>query len=150
VNFLLKKIQKLTVLKKTYCFQCKLSKKVDKTMLQYWTIRYVPDPVRVDTVGVGVVVTSATEAAARFVTSVSEIPAIGGDRKSFLTALEGFQEEINARPGTDVTPFIERVRRQGYNTLQVDAPRLAAGDDVEAALDDLYMRMIARPLRSQP
>lgn len=56
-------------------------------MLQYWTIRYVPDPVRVDTVGVGVVVAGATDAAARFVTSVSEIPDIGGDRESFLTAL---------------------------------------------------------------
>ena len=114
-------------------------------MLQYWTIRYVPDPVRVDTVGVGVIVASATDAAARFVTAVSEIPAIGGNRETFLTALEGFQEEIKALPGTNVTPFIERVRRQSHNTLQIDAPRLAAGTDVEAALDDLYMRMIARP-----
>lgn len=115
-------------------------------MLQYWTIRYVPDPVRVDTVGVGVVVVGTTDAASRFVTSVSEIPDIGGDRESFLVAIEGFQEEINALPGTDVAPFIERVRRQSYNTLQVDVPRLIAGTDVEAALDDLYIRMIARPL----
>lgn len=114
-------------------------------MFQYWTIRYVPDPVRVDTVGVGVVVVGTTDAASRFVTSVSEIPDIGGDRESFLVAIEGFQEEINALPGTDVAPFIERVRRQSYNTLQVDVPRLIAGTDVEAALDDLYMRMIARP-----
>ena len=118
-------------------------------MLQYWTIRYVPDPVRVDTVGVGVVVAGATDAAARFVTSVSEIPDIGGDRESFFIALEGFQEEVNALPGTDVAPFIERTRRQSYNTLQVDAPRLAAGTNVEAALDDLYMRMIARPSRPE-
>ena len=113
-------------------------------MFQYWTIRYVPDPVRVDTVGVGVVVAGATDAAARFVTSVSEIPDIGGNRESFLVALEGFQDEINALPGTDVAPFIERTRRQSYNTLQVDAPRIAAGADIGAALDDLYMRMIAR------
>lgn len=114
-------------------------------MLQYWTIRYVPDPVRVDTVGVGVVVASDTAAAARFVTSASEIPDIGGDRESFFIALEGFQEEVNSLPCTDVAPFIERVRRQSHNTLQVDAPRFAAGADVETALDDLYMRMIARP-----
>ena len=137
-------------LRKDVLFQHNPRKKVDKTMLQYWAIRYVPDPVRVDTVGVGVVVASATDASARFVTSVSEIPDIGGDRESFLTALEGFQEEVNTLPGADVTPFIERVRRQSYNTLQIDAPRLTAGADVEAALDDLYMRMIARLARSQP
>lgn len=118
-------------------------------MLQYWTIRYVPDPVRVDTVGVGVVVAGATDAAARFVTSVSEIPDIGGDRESFLTALEGFQEEIKSLPGTEITPFIERVRRQSHNMLQIDAPRLITGTDVEASLDDLYIRMIARPSRPE-
>ena len=118
-------------------------------MLQYWTIRYVPDPVRVDTVGVGVVVADATDAAARFVTSVSEIPDIGGARESFLAALGGFREEINTLPSTDVAPFIERTRRQSYNTLQVDAPRLVAGTNVEAVLDDLYMRMIARPSRPE-
>ena len=91
------------------------------------------------------VVASATDAAARFVASVSEIPDIGGDRESFLVALEGFQEEVNALPGTDVAPFIERTRRQSYNTLQVDAPRLVAGTNVDVVADDLYMRMIARP-----
>ena len=120
-----------------------------KPMLQYWIIRYVPDPVRVDTVGVGVVVTSSSEGAFRFVTSVCEIPDIGGDRESFLEVLERFQEEMNALPGTEITPFIERVRRQSHNMLQIDAPRLIAGTDVEAALDDLYIRMIARPSRPE-
>ena len=115
-----------------------------KPILQYWTIRYVPDPVRVDTVGVGVVVTSASEAAFRFVTSVCEIPDIGGDRESFLEVLKRFQEEMNALPGTDVTLFIERVRSRSYNMLQVDAPRLIAGTNVDTAADDLYVRMIAR------
>lgn len=114
-------------------------------MLQYWTIRYVPDPVRVDTVGVGVVVAGVSGAAARFVTSVSEIPDIGGDRESFLIALKGFQKEVNALPGSNVTPFVERVRKQSYNTLQIDAPRLVAGINVDTAVEDLYMRMIARP-----
>ena len=118
-------------------------------MLQYWTIRYVPDPVRVDTVGVGVVVASATDAATRFVTSVSEIPDIGGDRETFLTALEGFQEEVKTLPDSDVAPFVERVRRHSYNTIQIDAPRRVAGADVEVALDDLYMRLIARPSRPE-
>ena len=114
-------------------------------MLQYWTIRYVPDPVRVDTVGVGVVVASDTAAAARFVTSASEIPDIGGDRESFFMALEGFQEELSSLPGTEVASFVERLRRNSYNTLQVDAPRLIAGTNVNTASDDLHMRMIARP-----
>lgn len=113
-------------------------------MLQYWTMRYVPDPVRVDTVGVGVVVAGATKAAARFVTSVNEIPDIGGNRETFLIVLKGLQEELSSLPGTEVASFVERLRRNSYNTLQVDAPRLVAGTNVEAALDDLYMRMIAR------
>ena len=114
-------------------------------MLQYWTIRYVPDPVRVDTVGVGLVVASATDAAVRLVTSTNEIPDIGGDRESFLEALEGFQEEINTLPGAEITSFIERVRKQSYNTLQIDAPRLVTGTNIDTAVEDLYMRMIAQP-----
>jgi len=114
-------------------------------MLHYWTIRYVPDPARVDTVGVGVVVTNVTKTAARFVTSVDEIPDIGGDRESFLTALTRLQKELNSVPGANVTSFMERLHRQSYNTLQVDPSRLVAGNNVDTAVDDLYMRMIARP-----
>ena len=54
-------------------------------LYRYWTVRYVPDSVRPDTVGVGVIVADEqnTDSASRFVTKVSDIPNIGGPRKFF-------------------------------------------------------------------
>ena len=98
-------------------------------LYRYWTVRYVPDSVRPDTVGVGVIVADEqnTDSASRFVTKVSDIPNIGGPRKEFLASLNGLREDLKLRsatqsdldPTSTVNGFVERARRQGHGILQI-------------------------------
>lgn len=121
-------------------------------MLQYWTVRYVPDPVRVDTVGVGVIVATRDnidhnnmEAAARFVTTIGDIPDIGGDRETFLEGLQNFQEDLKTHTKDNPVAFIENTRHRNHGVLQVDPPHLIAGENLTATAAELYERMIHRP-----
>ena len=115
-------------------------------LYRYWTVRYVPDSVRPDTVGVGVIVADEqnTDSASRFVTKVSDIPNIGGPRKEFLASLHDFKEELDFRsvsqldlgPTSTVNGYVERARRQGHGILQIDPARPAAGISAQAMADD--------------
>lgn len=120
-------------------------------MFQYWTVRYVPDPVRVDTVGVGIIVATRDntnhnnmETAARFVTTISDIPDIGGDRETFLEGLHNFQEDLKTHAKSDPVVFIENTRHRNHGVLQVDPPRLTAGENLTTTAEELYERMIHR------
>ena len=123
-------------------------------LYRYWTVRYVPDAVRPDTVGVGVIVADEqnTDSASRFVTKVSDIPNIGGPRKEFLASLNGLKEDLKLRsatqsdldPTSTVSGFVERARRQGHGILQIDPARPAAGISAQAIADELYRRIIDR------
>lgn len=123
-------------------------------LYRYWTVRYVPDSVRPDTVGVGVIVADEqnTDSASRFVTKVSDIPNIGGPRKEFLASLNGLREDLKLRsatqsdldPTSTVNGFVERARRQGHGILQIDPARPAVGISAQAIADDLYRRIIDR------
>lgn len=121
-------------------------------MFQYWTVRYVPDPVRVDTVGVGVIVATRDnidhnnmEVASQFVTTISDIPDIGGDRETFLEGLQNFQEDLKTHAKSDPVTFIENTRHRNHGVLQVDPPRLTAGENLTSIVAELYERMIHRP-----
>lgn len=119
-------------------------------MFQYWTVRYVPDPVRVDTVGVGIIVATRdniehnNKAVARFVATISDIPDIGGDRETFLEGLQNFQEDLKTHATSDPVVFIENTRHRNHGVLQVDPPRLTAGENLSAIVEELYERMIHR------
>ena len=121
-------------------------------MFQYWTVRYVPDPVRVDTVGVGVIVATRDTTvhnnmgvAARFVTTISDIPDIGGDRETFLEGLQNFQEDLKTYTKDNPVAFIENTRHRNHGVLQVDPPHLIAGENLTSIVAELYERMIHRP-----
>lgn len=86
-------------------------------LYRYWTVRYVPDAVRPDTVGVGVIVADEqnTDSASRFVTKVSDIPNIGGPRKEFLASLNGLGEDLKFKVSDSVGsgPHLDRKRVRG-------------------------------------
>lgn len=121
-------------------------------LFHYWTVRYVPDPVRVDTVGVGIIVATQDttnhnnrEVAARFVTTIGDIPDIGGDRETFLKGLHNFQKDLKTHAQSDPVVFIENTRHRNHGVLQVDPPHLIAGENLTSIVAELYERMIHRP-----
>ena len=85
------------------------------------------------------------ETAARFVTTISDIPDIGGDRETFLEGLQNFQEDLKTHGKSEPVAFIENTRHRNHGVLQVDPPRLTAGENLTATVEELYERMIHRP-----
>ncbi|WP_188358523.1 DUF3037 domain-containing protein [Rothia aerolata] len=130
-------------------------------LYRYWVVRYVPDSGRPDTVGVGVIASSSKtgDSATRFITRYRDIPDIGGPRKEFAEFLRGFEHDLAAysvgqsQIGLDlhssVFSYVERVRRQNYGLLQIDAPMPASGNSADEVADLLFARIIARSGETQ-
>ena len=73
-------------------------------MYHYWTIRYVPDIMRLDTVGVGVIVASESgreSVGLKFIQTARDMFDIGGPRAEFVRYLAEFAEDINSHNDAD-------------------------------------------------
>ncbi|MFW0112727.1 DUF3037 domain-containing protein [Rothia sp. CCM 9416] len=130
-------------------------------LYNYWVVRYVPDSLRPDTAGVGVIVVGKEQGdhAYRFVESVSEVPSLGGNPQFALQALDALESEIallasnNALSlGTrkDLRQLLERERRQNFGVLRIDAPGQIVDESAFAAADTLYQRLIFRESSVRP
>lgn len=124
-------------------------------LYSYWVVRYVPDALRPDTAGIGVIVSGKEQGdqAYRFVQSASEVPALGGNPQLALQALTALEAEIGLLAsddalslGThrDLRVLVERARRQNYGVLRIDTPGQIVDSSAQAAADALYQRLIAR------
>lgn len=130
-------------------------------LYHYWLLRYVPDAAKPDTVGVGIVVLGQepSDIAIRIVSRYEEIPDIGGPRKEFALVLRNLQKEIISytlqQEGFAIShtssakTYLERMRRQNYGILRVEAPVPAAGESAQALCDFLFERLVTRKQSEQ-
>lgn len=130
-------------------------------LYSYWIVRYVPDSLRPDTAGIGVIVAGKEQGdnAYRFVDSASEIPSLGGNPQFAMQALDALESEIALLApddalslGTrkDLRQLVERERRQNYGVLRIDAPGQIVDESACAAADTLYQRLIFRKSSPRP
>lgn len=130
-------------------------------LYRYWVVRYVPDVLRPDTAGIGVIVSGYEQGdqAYRFVQSTLDIPSLGGNPQLAMQALGALEADISlfASEGAlslgthrDLRGLVERVRRQNYGVLRIDAPGQIVDDSAQAAADVLYQRLISRRTNERP
>lgn len=123
---------------------------------QYWTIRYVPDPVRGEYVNIGVLVGGfeQTDWALRYVKNTNRANQLGGDAGRAVAYLSGLRRLVDdtMRPpemlvGGERISFdlVERLRAHQRNSIQLAAPRVVAAANAQAALDLLYPLMVDEP-----
>lgn len=125
---------------------------------QYWTIRYVPDPVRGEYVNIGVLAGSADQAdwALRYVNNTRRANFLGGDADRAVAYLHGLRRLVDdtfnpaelmiARERLS-SELIERLRVHQRNSIQLAAPRAVAAASAQAAVDLLYPLMVDEPER---
>ena len=116
-------------------------------MLTYWVVCFVPDTVRPDRVGAGIIVTNRdhTSISARFTLTPEELPPISAGRTAFLEGIRRFGEELTTIPPQQAVALVERTQHNSYGVLQILPGALAAGEDTETMAEELYARMIHRP-----
>jgi|GEM_PF-1832984 len=126
------------------------------TMYHYWTIRYVPDIMRLDTVGVGVIVASESgreSVGLKFIQTARDMFDIGGPRAEFVRYLAEFAEDINSHnlgdylfnyDNMNIYEYIERARRQNKGMMRIDPPRPIAGTDPQELAEYVYQLLIHR------
>lgn len=126
-------------------------------MYHYWTIRYVPDIMRLDTVGVGVIVApefGRDPVGIKFVETARDIFDIGGSRSEFVNYLADFAEDVKSHDldnylfncdNMSVYEYIERARRQNRGMMQIDPPQPIFGADSQELAEYIYRMLIYRP-----
>lgn len=130
-------------------------------LYNYWIVRYVPDSLRPDTAGIGVIVVGKEHGdhAYRFVNSVSEIPQLGGNPQYALQALDALEDEIALFASEDALSLgthrgfrqvVERARRQNYGVMRIDTPGQIVDESAQVAADALYQRLIHRESSTRP
>lgn len=127
---------------------------------RYWTIRFVPDPVRDESVNLGVVVGSADDSdwAIRHVHNPARASHLGGEPEralAFIRTLAHRVEdstssgELLATTEPMSRSFIEHLRAHQHNSVQLTDARTVVAESAEAALDLIYPLMVEEPERRQ-
>ena len=126
---------------------------------RYWTIRYVPDSMRMDSVTMGIIVSSEeiVDIQVRTLNNYTEIPDIGGPRKEALRWVKKFisnldekfswESELELDLSSTPSTYLEKNRIQFQNLVQLDRPRFAAGTNASEVANMLFMRLVAREHR---
>ncbi|MFJ3030828.1 hypothetical protein ACIP5Z_02320 [Rothia terrae] len=129
-------------------------------LYNYWLVRYVPDSLRPDTAGIGVIVAGENlgDNAYRFVQTVSEIPSLGANTQDAMQILHELEYQVSVFISDDSLPLgthkdlrtlIERERRQNYGVVQIDAPGQIVDSSAHEAADALYQKLIFRETSSK-
>ncbi|MFC0672579.1 DUF3037 domain-containing protein [Brachybacterium hainanense] len=123
---------------------------------RYWTIRYVPDPVRDERVNIGIIVGSVDDQdwAIRHVESATRANHLGGESGRALAYVRALARRVesallpNELPRTVEpvsTAFIERLRVHQENSVQLSEARTVVAASAEAAMDLIYPLMVEEP-----
>lgn len=116
----------------------------------YWTIRYVPDPVRGERVNIGVIVGSDDErdGAMRIVDSPARANRLGGGAQRALAYVNALQRRVESallpedglpRDSAPITSaLLDRLHSHQENAVQVSSARTIAGADVNRARQGRY------------
>lgn len=127
---------------------------------RYWLLRYVPDVLRGERVNVGVVVGSdeADDWAIRKVSSFARANRLGGgDAADVLDGLIRLEDVISPggswklpvdarlEPQRISSGWMDRVRRQQQNNLQIAAPQLVRATSAAEAADVLFELLVVEP-----
>lgn len=120
---------------------------------RYWTIRYVPDPVRGERVNIGVIVGSVDdqEWSIRHVENAARANRLGGESGRAITYVRALADRVASALLPDdllrtvepvTTAFIERLRVHQQNSVQLAEARTVIADSAEAAMDLIYPLMV--------
>lgn len=125
---------------------------------RYWTIRFVPDPIRGESVNLGVVVGSTDDHdwSIRHLQNPARANHLGGEPERALAFIRTLAQRVedSTAPG-ELLPatepmsssFIENLRAHQHNSVQLTEARTVVADSAEAALDIIYPLMVEDPER---
>lgn len=121
---------------------------------KYWTIQVVPDPVRIGTVGAGVIVVdpNSMDVRARVITNERRLPREFIARKGVHQWLRDLESRINHAAteqtrleldrAAGVDAYVARLARQMNNVIRIDPPRFASGRSIDQLTDFLFDQFI--------
>jgi hypothetical protein len=127
------------------------------TAYRFAVLRYVPDPVRQETLNVGVVVASSEpwRIAVRVLhrREAARLKWLGLDDD--IEFLQDLAEEIGASPQLGREPIwnaemLERAHQEWGGTVRVSEVRAALHDNAERLCEELYARYVANPRTRRP
>lgn len=117
---------------------------------RYWTIQATPDPTRLMTFGVGVLVTDsdARDFQVNMINRLESVPSNVPNRDAILTAARHISSEINemrsllgAIEFSDVdspSSYASQITRHWNNLISVDHPRFMSASNISEASDLLF------------
>ena len=123
---------------------------------RYWTIRYVPDPVRDERVNIGIIVGSVDDQdwAIRHVENAARANHLGGESGRALAYVRALADRVASallpnellRTVEPVsTAFVERLRVHQQNSVQLSEARTVIAASADAAMDLIYPLMVEDP-----
>lgn len=128
--------------------------------IKYWTVRFVFDPLRIGSTGLGVIALDEGrgEAATRFLSAEDQSSFDALSRKAvseWMKQLEKDLAEVGRTPQLNVGDYstidglVSRLQRQMNNAIRIDPPGFAAGDSLEQTADLLFRTLIG-PRHREP
>ncbi|AGP31190.1 hypothetical protein [Corynebacterium terpenotabidum] len=128
---------------------------------RYWTIQVTPDSMRLLTFGVGVLVLEEETGrhVLRTIPRHDALPASTGSDESIRNGIDFLRDELqgaDSRPGglrlagvETLSSLADHMVHHWNNFITVDAPRYAAAESLEAAVELLYGMFVAVPSRTR-
>lgn len=120
---------------------------------RYWTIRYVPDPVRDERVNIGIIVGSVDDKdwSIRHVENTARANRLGGESGRAVAYVRALADRVasallpnellrTVEPMT--TSFVERLRVHQQNSVQLSEARTVIAESADAAMDLIYPLMV--------
>lgn len=123
---------------------------------RYWTIRYVPNPVRDERVNIGIIIGSVDDVdwAIRHAESATRASHLGGESGRALAYVRALAASVDSALLTNEllrsvepvgTALIERLRVHQHNSVQLSEARTVIAPSAEEAMDLIYPLMVEDP-----